>query len=107
VTAPFVTTLRTHRAPLHAGAPGAAPWTLRVEVPDVWDAVTLEAAPGASVAGVKHAALEALYPSADPAAFVTKLNGIEVLNESVSVREAGALDGSIFLVTFRRRRPVR
>ena len=44
---------------------------------------------------------------AKPDEFVLKLRGFEVLNEDVSLAEAGAIEGSIFLVTYRRRRPVR
>jgi hypothetical protein len=39
--------------------------------------------------------------------YVLKLNGWEVLDESASLAATGAVDGSIFLVTGRRRRPVR
>ena len=39
--------------------------------------------------------------------FVLKLRGWEVLDESASLADVGAVDGSIFLLTHRRRRPVR
>jgi hypothetical protein len=39
--------------------------------------------------------------------FVLKLNGWEVLDETASLAATGAVDGSIFLVTNRKRRPVR
>ena len=39
--------------------------------------------------------------------FVVKLNGFEVLDENVSVADSGATNGSTFLVSYRRRRPVR
>jgi hypothetical protein len=42
-----------------------------------------------------------------PEEFVMKLRGWEVLDESASLTDAGAIDGSIFLLTYRRRRPVR
>ena len=48
-----------------------------------------------------------LGAKANPGDFVLKLRGFEVLNEEVSLAEAGAVEGSIFLVTYRRRRPVR
>ena len=54
------------------------------------------------------AALAALYPTGDPASgFVLKHQGWEVLDEGVTLAAAGAVDGSIFLLTHRRRRPVR
>jgi hypothetical protein len=49
-----------------------------------------------------------LYPDAAfHEDFVTKLNGVVVTDENASLAEAGATDGSIFLVQYRRRRPVR
>jgi hypothetical protein len=53
------------------------------------------------------AALDALFPGEAPDAFVMKLRGFEVLDESESLTKVGAVDGSIFLLTYRRRRPVR
>ena len=56
----------------------------------------------------KAAALKALYPDDhSDADFVVKLNGYEILDESVPISQTGAIDGSTLLVTFRRRRPVR
>ena len=54
--------------------------------------------------------LEALYPEATGelhADFVVKLRGWEILDEGASLADAGVIDGSILLLTFRRRRPVR
>ena len=77
-------------------------------MPDVWDTVRIEAPPTEPVVAVKVAALGALFPSADVHAdFVVKLRGIEVRDEQASLEAAGAVDGSILLVTHRRRRPVR
>ena len=57
---------------------------------------------------VKLRALEALYPEAQMHQdFVVKLNGWEVLDESVSLTDAGVINGSTLLLTFRRRRAVR
>ena len=89
------------------GAPGASALTIRVEVPERWDVALLSAAPTASVSAVKRAALHAVSPEDDAADYVIKLRGFEVLDESVSLADAGARDGSIFLLTHRRRRPVR
>lgn len=82
--------------------------TIRVEMPEVWDTVRIEAPSTAAVLTVKTQALAALYPEgADAGELVMKLNGFEVRDEGVSLADAGATDGSIFLLTFRRRRPVK
>ena len=39
--------------------------------------------------------------------FVVKLRGWEILDEAASLADAGVIDGSILLMTHRRRRPVR
>jgi hypothetical protein len=80
---------------------------VRVEVPEVWDVVRIDAPPSEPVLAVKVAALAALEPRGDQAAYVIKLRGFEVLDESLSLAACGAIDGSIFLLTHRRRRPVR
>jgi hypothetical protein len=61
------------------------------------------------VLALKRRALQELFPDAPGgvAAFVLKLGGIEVLDESASLADVGAANGSIFLLTHRRRRPVR
>jgi hypothetical protein len=82
--------------------------TVRVEVPEVWDAVRVEAPPIASVLVVKTHALAALFPDGGaPNEFVMKLNGFEILDENATLRDVGALEGSTFLLTSRRRRPVK
>ena len=105
---PFVASLRTSQdAPVPVGTPGVGALTIRVEVPERWDVALLSAAPTASVADVKLAALRTVSPEDDASEYVIKLRGFEVLDESVSIATAGARDGSIFLLTHRRRRPVR
>jgi len=107
VTAPFVSTLRTSGSTISVGAPGATPLTIRVEVPERWDVALISAAPTASVRDVKRAALQYVSPDDDAGDYVIKLRGFEVLDEGVTLAAAGARDGSIFLLTHRRRRPVR
>ena len=82
---------------------------IRAQMPEVWDAVRLEIPPTASVMTLKQHALAELKPEDDsnPDEFVTKLNGVEVLDEDMSLAEVGAKNGSTFLITYRRRRPVR
>ena len=107
MSAPFVSTLRTSGSTITVGAPGASPITIRVEVPERWDVALISAAPTASVRDVKRAALRFVSPEDDAAEYVIKLRGFEVLDENVTLADAGARDGSIFLLTHRRRRPVR
>ncbi len=108
MTAPFVAQLRARSGVIRLGADDARRITLRVQMPEVWDTVRVETQPTESVADVKAKALAALHPNDEPPhAFVMKLNGYEVLDEAVSVADAGAKDGSTFLLTYRRRRPVR
>ncbi len=107
MTAPFVTQLRARPGVVRLGDNGER-ITVRVQSPEVWDLVRVEAPPSEPVLSVKAAALNALMPDGDPAhAFVMKLNGFEVLDEGASLTDAGAKDGSTFLLTYRRRRPVR
>jgi hypothetical protein len=105
-TAPLVSRLRSRPGAISIGE-GARVMSVRVQVPEVWDVVRVEAAVDVSVAEVKLRALEVLVPGAIPADYVVKLRGFEVLDESGSLDAVGATDGSTFLVAFRRRRPVR
>ena len=105
---PFVATLRSQPTVIRLAARGQPHLTLRVEMPEVWDVVRVETPPATPVRAVKRRALEVLYPDyGDADAFIMKLNGAAVRDEDTSVADAGARDGSIFLLTFRRRRPVR
>jgi hypothetical protein len=104
---PFVTELRARPGVLRLGE-GGQPMTVRVEIPEQWDVVVVEASSETTVAEVKRAAVEAILGTGtSPDELVIKLNGFEVLNEQVSLTDAGAKNGSIFLATYRRRRPVR
>jgi hypothetical protein len=105
---PFVASLRARPETIQLGNPSAPRITIRVEMPEVWDTVRIEAPPEEPVSVVKERALSALYPNGAPdGEFMLKLNGYEVLDENASITQAGALNGSTFLLTFRRRRPVR
>jgi hypothetical protein len=106
VSAEFVASLRARQTTLRVGAEGG--WLIRVEVPEVWDVVRIDVAPTESVRSVKAAAIGELVPDAgDVNEFVTKLNGIEVLDEDLPLSSVGAESGSTLLVMYRRRRPVR
>lgn len=104
---PFVAELRTREGALRVGS-GAPTMMVRVEAAEVWDAVIIETNPSVAVSELKRAAVTALLGArANPDDLVLKLRGFEVLNEEASLAESGAIEGSIFLVTYRRRRPVR
>ncbi len=106
--APFVTTLRSRPGTLRLAAPGQPLLTVRVEMPEVWDIIRVEVSPDETVARFKARALQALFPQAEfPEDFVLKLRGWELVDEQASLAESGTLDGSIFILTHRRRRPVR
>jgi hypothetical protein len=107
VSEPFVASLRTSGNLITVGPHGANPITVRVEVPERWDVALLSAASTSSVYDVKMAALQFVSPGDDVDDYVIKLRGFEVLDETVTLAQAGARDGSIFLLTHRRRRPVR
>ena len=81
--------------------------TIRVQLAEAWDMVRVETSPTESVAVIKAESLGALQPDEPLDAFVVKLNGFEVLDENVPVGESGATNGSTFLLSYRRRRPVR
>lgn len=82
--------------------------TVRVEMPEKWDTVKVAVSPTASVRSLKVAALDALFPSLEPPeSFVLKFRGWEVLDENASLTDAGVVNGSILLLTHRRRQPVR
>lgn len=107
MTAPFVSTLRTSGSTIPVGPQGSGTIVIRVQLLERWDVALISVAATASVADVKRAALRAVSPGDDASAYVIKLRGFEVLDENVSLQSAGARDGSIFLLTHRRRRPVR
>jgi hypothetical protein len=106
VSAPFVAGLRSRPGTieLHGGVDAI---TLRVELAERWDVVRIAATPAETVLAVKVGALSALEPGADHRQYVLKLRGAALTNETETLLEAGARDGSIFLLEHRRRRPVR
>ncbi len=104
MTAPFTASLRRRAAPIRIGGGEGPQASVRVEIPELWDVVLVETPLGEPILAVKNAALAVLDPRADQREYVMKLRGAEMMNESASLAEAGALDGSIFLLTRRRRR---
>ena len=108
MSAPFVTGLRSRPSTIRLAPDGAGVITIRVEMPEVWDVVRIAVAPNQPVLAVKVRALTALFPEAQlHEDFVVKLRGWEILDEALSLADAGVIDGSILLLTHRRRRAVR
>ena len=106
--APFVTTIRARPTTLRIGEGEGERVTVRVQMPEVWDTVRVELSADEPMRTLKARALAALFPDGDlHEDFVLKYQGFEVLDEEAPIGAVGARDGSIFLVTHRRRRPVR
>ena len=104
---PFVSSLRTQGEPIALGTPSGSDLHLRAQVLEAWDAIRIDANPAASVKSLKQLALKKLYPDGrDENQYVVKLNGFEVLDEDAPISSTAARNGSIFVITDRRRRPV-
>ena len=104
----FVNQLRARGEPVRLTPEGTSSITVRVEMAEVWDTVKFVVSPDEPVLGLKVRALEVLYPAGDfHEEFVLKLKGWEVLDENATLRTLGVVDGSIFLLQGRARRPVR
>jgi hypothetical protein len=108
MTAPalFVNNLRNQGPPLRLGAGNGPLLELRAQVLEAWDAIRIDADPSATVRSLKHLALQTLYPNVNENDYVVKLHGWEVLDEDAPISSTGARNGSIFLISDRRRRPV-
>jgi len=104
---PFVSGLRTQGAAFKLGS-GAGPLLqLRAQVLEAWDAIRIDADPSASIKSLKDLALKELYPDAQKNdQYMVKLHGWEILDENAPISSTAAKNGSIFLITDRRRRPV-
>jgi hypothetical protein len=107
MTIPFVSTLRARRESVLLGPQDGETIRIRVESPEIWDVVRIVASPSETVLAAKVAALAALDPRGDQRDYVMKLRGFEMLDEQQTLAEAGAKENSTFLLTHRRRRPVR
>jgi hypothetical protein len=104
---PFVNGLRTRGQSFKLGAPAGSPLQLKAQVLEAWDAIPIDADPSASVKSLKQLALRELYPdSKHEREYVIKLNGFEILDEDAPISSTAARNGSTFLITDRRRRPV-
>jgi len=104
---PFVTQLRSDPRAIEIAKPGPTSLTLRVEASDVWATVRVTVQPDTIVAEVKERVVAHVFPNQPVEEFILKFRGWEVLDERASVTDAGLVDGSILLLAYRRRRPVR
>ena len=108
MTSPFVAGLRARPSTIRIAPDGTDTITIRVEMPEVWDVIRMVVSPAQPVVEVKLRAIEALSPDVEfPSELVLKLRGWEIIDENASLADAGVVDGSILLMTYRRRRPVR
>jgi hypothetical protein len=109
MTAPrlFVNGLRTERHAFKLGTFSGSALQVRAQVLEAWDAIRIDADPSASVRSLKQLALRELYPDTKhESEYVVKLHGFEVLDEDAPISSTAAKNGSTFLITDRRRRPV-
>jgi hypothetical protein len=103
-----VTALRARPGTIDLAAADAEAWTIRVQLLEAWDAVRVRVTPSEPVIAVKVRALAALDPSiAFHDGYVVKHRGFEVLDEAISLVDAGVVNGATLLVMSRRRAPVR
>jgi hypothetical protein len=108
MTQPFVAQFRARTSTIRLVPQGASGITLRVEMPEVWDTVRFVVAPREPLLTLKVRALEALFPEAElHSDFVLKFRGWDILDEAAPLTDLGIENGSILLLTHRRRRPVR
>ena len=104
---PFVNGLRTRGPAFKLGSPRGPAMQLRAQVLEAWDAIGIDADPSASVKSLKQLALRELYSdSKHEREYVVKLHGFEILDEDAPISSTAAKNGSTFLITDRRRRPV-
>ncbi len=84
-------------------------FAVRVMVTPVWDQVFLPVDSDTTVAQLKRDALQAALKRSgvDPAAYVVKFRGAQVLDESVTLGRLGAVPNAPFIVLPARRQPVR
>ncbi len=80
---------------------------LRVMVQDVWDEVALDLPGGTTLAELKRRALELTRVRRDPAGYMLKFRGAELVDETRSLADAGLIANGALIVMPRRRRPLR
>jgi len=81
--------------------------TLSVFVHEMWDRLEFPFDPVQPVGELKRLALEQARVEEDPAAFLVKVRGAPVLDESLTLEEAGAVPGGSIITLRRDRTAVR
>ena len=91
-----------------AGAGVGERYAVRVMVTPVWEHVPVQVDGSTTVAQLKHEALRAaLKTTAGEDGFVVKFRGAQVLDESITLGQLGAVPNAPFIVLPARRQPVR
>jgi hypothetical protein len=90
-----------------AAAAPTATLALRVTVTEIWDEIPMVLPAATTVAELKRQALAAARVRTDPAGYVVKFRGAEVLDEGRSLAAAGIVPNAALIVYPRRRRPIR
>jgi len=80
---------------------------VRIMVHEAWDEVKLDLSAATSVAAAKQRALELTHVDQPADIFEVKYRGGSILDESVSLRDAGVVPNAGLIVLRRRRSPVR
>lgn len=83
------------------------PLPIRVMVQDVWNEVRLELPGNTPLGELKRRALDAVRVIRDPAGYVLKFRGAELIDERCSLSDAGVVPNAALIVLPRHRRPVR
>ena len=104
--ASFVNSLRVRGELFKLGSGTGDPLRVRAQVLDAWDAIRIDADPLATIRSLKELALKELNPDVRPDDYVVKLHGWEILDEAAPISSTDAKNGSTFLISDRRRRPV-
>jgi len=80
---------------------------VRVMVQDAWDQVLLQLPASTPVSELKRQALRRTHVEGDPADYVVKFRGAELLDENRTLDDAGVVGNAQLIVLPRRRQPVR
>jgi hypothetical protein len=80
---------------------------IRIMVEDAWDQVNLDLPSQTPIAEAKRRALVMTHTDGDPAGYMVKYRGAQLLDEQRTLAEAGVVSNAPLIVMARRRRPVR
>jgi hypothetical protein len=80
---------------------------LRVMLTDMWDEFHLDLPPETPLSQVKQQVLDLGHLPSDPAKYVIKYRGAELVDEASSLAELGIVRNAALIMLPRRRQPVR